>query len=85
MSTEGKIAVVTGAGSGVGRAAALALLRTAPDGALHTHAVDRRMSSARTDDAQCIAAVKLNELDEESPETNAASSYSHQDRQGPLL
>ena len=26
MSTEGKIAVVTGAGSGVGRAAALALL-----------------------------------------------------------
>lgn len=64
---------------------ALALLRSAPDDTLRTHAVNRRMSSARIDDAQCIAAVKLNELDEESPETNAASSDSHQDRQGRLL
>jgi hypothetical protein len=63
----------------------LALLRTAPDGSLRTHAVDRRMSSARIDDAQCIAPVMLNELDEKSPETNAAASDWHKDRQGRLL
>ena len=64
---------------------ASALLRTAPDGSLRTHAVDRRMSSARIDDAQCIAAVSLDAPNDDSPETNPAASDSHEDRQGRLL